>query len=208
MDEAEEQRFEESMLENPPLAAEVDARQRMKAGLQRLEERGELAALLAQPPAPSRFLRYAAAAAVLLVLGASLAYWKSGTPSRPFIASSLQALTGSGATSHGVAATYVLASTRARPEETVITAPSGGGLVRIQVVPDSGAERPYMAALARIEDGREHLLADRVTVQGAAGGSLVDLYLDPAALEPGDYRLRLSAGDLSYDYAFKLNADR
>src|SRR3982751_1189856 len=86
MDEAEEQRFEESMLENPPLAAEVDARQRMKAGLQRLEERGELAALLAQPPAPSRFLRYAAAAAVLLVLGAGVTYWRSGSPSHPVIA--------------------------------------------------------------------------------------------------------------------------
>ena len=208
MDEAEEQRFEESLVENPPLAAEVDARQRMKAGLQRLEERGELAALLAQPAAPSRFLRYAAAAAVLLVLGAGVTYWRSGTPSRPFIAGSMQALTGSGTPSSGVAATYLLASTRARPEETVITAPPGGGLVRIQVVPDSGAERPYTASLARIAGGQEHLLADRVPVQGAAGGSLIDLYVDSASLESGDYRLRLSAGDVAYDYAFKVNADR
>jgi hypothetical protein len=61
-----------------------------------------------------------------------------------------------------------------------------------------------MASLARITNGQEHLLTDRVSVQGASGGSLIDLYLDPAALEPGDYRLRLSAGDLSYDYAFKV----
>ena len=29
--------------------------------------------------------------------------------------------------------------------------------------------------------------------------------VDPASLEPGDYRLRLTAGDMAYDYAFKLN---
>jgi len=204
MDEAEEQRFEESLLDNPPLAAEVDARQRIKAGLQRLEQRGELSALLAQPAAPSRFIRYAAAAAVLLVLGAGISYWKSGTASHAFIAGSLQALTGAGNSSHGVAATYLLASTRARPEETVIATPPGGGLVRIEVVPDSGTERPYTASLARIAGTEEKSLADHVVVQGAPGASLVDVYLDPASLEPGDYRLRLSAGDVTYDYAFKL----
>ena len=206
MDEAEEQRFEEAMLENPPLAAEVDARQRIKAGLQRLDESGQLAPLLAQPATPSRFLRYAAAAAVLLVLGAGITYWTGKTAPHHLMAGSVQALVGPGPSARNVAATYLLASTRARPEETTVTPPAGGGLVRIQVVPDSGAERAYTATLARVVGNAEKVLTDHVTVQGAAGASLIDVYLDPASLEPGDYRLRLSAGDLTYDYAFKLNA--
>jgi hypothetical protein len=206
MDEAEELAFEESMLENPTLAAEVDARQRMKAGLQLLEQRGQLAALLSQPASPSRFLRYAAAAAVLLVLGGALVYWKGGAPSHTYMAGSLQGLAGSKASSGASVATYLLASTRSRPEETLITAPAGGGLVRIQVVPDSGVERAYTAALAQVSsEGQETVLADRIPVHGTAGGSLVDVYLDPVALQPGDYRLRLISGDLTYDYAFKLS---
>src|SRR5689334_9000237 len=91
MSEAEEQLFETTMLERPELAAEVDARQRMKAGLQTLEARGELDALLARSR-PSPYVRYAAAAGVVLVLIAIIVLWRNSDKTPPAMAGSLEAL--------------------------------------------------------------------------------------------------------------------
>src|SRR5262249_26550611 len=77
MTEDEEREFEVAMLEQPELTAEVDARQRIKAGLQHLDRLGELDKLVAGPPR-RRFVPLALAASVLLLMLAGLAYWKLG----------------------------------------------------------------------------------------------------------------------------------
>jgi hypothetical protein len=207
MDEREEQQFEESMLEQPDVAADVDVRHRIKLGLQQLEERGELDTLL-QRPARRTYLRYAVAACALLALGATIAYWQTAGTARVAITGTLTALRGGG--SQAVAASYILASTRSRADDTVISAAPGAGAVRLRIVLESGIAQSFMASLAEVEGAGEKSVAERVPLQ-STGDGLVEVFLDPGELESGRYVLRLapeSAAGVPEEFSFTLNLKR
>jgi hypothetical protein len=209
MDEVEERHFEEAMLEAPDVAADVDVRHRIKLGLRELEERGELEALIQRPARRFSQLRYAVAACALLALGAAIAYWQVEGGARVAMAGSLAALRGGG--SQPVAASYILASTRSRPEETVVSAEPGAGAIRLRIVLDSGIAQSFVASLAQVSGSGESVVAMSVPLDSAADG-LVEVFLDPRALESGRYVLRLapgaSDGGVAEEFAFSLNLKR
>jgi hypothetical protein len=202
MDEDEEREFEERMLERPDVAADVDVRHRLKLGLLWLEQRGELDGLL-QRPARRTYLRYAVAACMLLALGAAIAYWQMLGTAHMAVAGTLAELRGPQA----VAASYILASTRSRAGDTVISAAPGAGAVRLRIVLESGIEQVFVASLAHIEGGSEKSVAERVSLE-SAGNGLVEVFLDPAELESGRYVLRLapeSSAGAPEEFSFMLN---
>jgi hypothetical protein len=195
------------MLEQPEVAAEVDVRQRMKAGLERLAERGELNALLADDGPARRSPWFAFAAAAVLLLGFGLAYWRWVAPEPIAMAGSLAALTHA-ASANAVSATYVLASTRTRPDETRISARSGDAPFTIQVATGSASNR-FTASLLRMQDGGTAPVVQGVPVTGTVPG-LVDVYLNPAALTSGQYLLQLTpeAGGAPEEFSFSLQIER
>jgi hypothetical protein len=209
MDEVEERHFEEAMLEAPDVAADIDVRHRIKLGLQALQERGELDALLQRHARRFSQSRYAVAACALLALGAGIAYWQMAGASRVAMTGSLAALRGGG--SRPVAASYILASTRSRAEDPVVSAEPGAGAIRLRIVLDSGIAQAFVASLARVSGSGESVVAERVPLNSAADG-LVEVFLDPRELESGRYVLRLGPGasdaGVPEEFAFSLNLKR
>ena len=189
MDESEERQFEEEVLmQRPDVAADVDVRHRIKLGLQALEERGELTAVLERPPQRTHW-RYAVAACALLAIGAAIGYWQFASSARVAMGASLAAL--KGGASQPISASYIFASTRSRTQGPVITVARDAGAVRIRVVQESALEQQFLGSLALVSASGENLVAERVPFE-SAGNGLVEVFLDPRQLAPGQYVLRLA----------------
>ena len=75
MSEAEIAEFESQMLSRPDLAADVNVRQRMKAGLELLDERQELSELVSGVATHRRRLLALAAGIAVAAISASLIVW-------------------------------------------------------------------------------------------------------------------------------------
>ena len=75
MSEAEIAEFESQMLSRPDLAADVNVRQRMKAGLQVLEERQELSEIITGVANRRRRMLALAAGIAVAAISASLVVW-------------------------------------------------------------------------------------------------------------------------------------
>jgi hypothetical protein len=205
MSEEEEQQFETAMLERPELAAEVDARQRMKAGLQVLEARGELDALMVRSRL-SPYVRYAAAACVVLVLIAGFALVRSYLEAPPpAIAGSLKGLA-LGSTGRVIEGPYLLVGTRGRQDEAVISLKPGIHAIQLQVMPDFADNRFLLASLSKVSAGKDSALVEDVRVENSGSG-LFNIFLNPALLGSGRYRLtvrRPAAAVPAPSYSFEL----
>jgi hypothetical protein len=208
MDETEERQFEEEVLMvQPDVAADVDLRHRIKLGLQALDERGELAALVERPPRRTTW-QYALAASALLAVGAAIAYWQYASAARAVMSGSLAALTGGA--SQPISASYIFASTRSRTQGPVITVARGAGAIRIRVVQESGLEQSFVGSLAAVSARGENVVAERVPFE-SGGNGLVEVFLDPRDLESGRYVLRLapeSDAGSRQEFPFTLNLTR
>jgi hypothetical protein len=198
MSEDEERGFEVAMLESPELAADVDVRQRMKVGLRQLEQRGELQKLLSQPDrrAASRMPLAVAASVLIVLIGAALFWVFRGVPG----ASAPIAFSASQIGSRGISATYVLASTRAGDTEAIINLPANAAPLRLRLVPESPDATEFTASLVRVTPGGEVDAAPAVRVTRGQVG-FVEVFLDPARLSSGSYRLRMAREE----YSFTLN---
>jgi hypothetical protein len=209
MDEQEERQFEELILTQPEIAAEVDAHQRIKAGLERLEQRGELQELLGRPVQPN-YLKYALAASVLIALVLIASFWRSSSISTgPMLATSLQELYGQEA-DRAVSGTYLLASNRSRGDETTINVARGTGALRLQVVPEVAEATSFSVSLVRVSGNSETTLAQSLLSRDANRG-MVEIFIDADTLGSGEYRLTLASQGVApattHSYAFVLNLD-
>ena len=194
--EAEEAKFEEALIANPKLAAELDVRQRIKAGMELLDTRGQLEPLLRKSPAPHWRMALAASVAVALVAAGWL--WKSTNHGElvakgPTLSSSLPA------GFKGFDSSVMLARVRGAPEK--ITVNRAGSLVQLRLL--IGDATPDMRIrLDTAASGRAPL----PVTTSAQGFTLV--YLDTTGLDPGVHKLVLSAGGqdvetFEFDLAFR-----
>ncbi|HEU5133975.1 MAG TPA: hypothetical protein VFU13_02410 [Steroidobacteraceae bacterium] len=180
-------RFEESMIERPALAADVNVRRRIKAGLELLEQRHELDPLLAPAARQPQVLRYAAAAAVLVVVAGVWSAWRYQGPS------ATQALIQSSEIGGArVAATFVLARTRAAgaPDYSV---QQSAGLVKFRILVEDPDAVPFAVTLARKEASDGGLPTDDASISQTTDG-FAEIYLDPRELSSGSYELVLKSG--------------
>jgi hypothetical protein len=210
MDETEERQFEEEVLmQRPDVAADVDVRHRIRLGLQALEERGELAALMERPPHRTGW-HFAVAACALLAVGAAIAYWQLAGTARLAMSGTLAAL--KGGASQPISGSYIFASTRSRAQGQVITVARDAGAIRVRVVQESGLPQDFVGSLAAVSAaGAEKLVAGRVPLV-SGGNGLVEVFLDPRELESGKYVLRLApesgGGGEAEEFPFTLNVTR
>jgi hypothetical protein len=186
LSEEEVARFEEAMIERPELAADVNVRRRIKAGLQLLEERRELDPLLAQAIPKPQYLRYAAAAAVLVVAMGLWSTWRGqwATPDGTLISSR-----DIGASP--IAATFMLARTRSA-DTPAFDVQRDGGPVRFRILIDGPEAAPVDVKLVAVTGTSEAVPIHETTTTIAADG-FAEIYLDPRGLNTGAYVFSLKA---------------
>jgi len=174
-------RFEEAMIDRPDLAADVNVRRRIKAGLQLLEQRQELDPLLSTANRRPQFLRYAAAAAVLVVVAGSWSVWRfqaAGPAQVLFSATEIGTA--------NVAKNLLLARTRAAGA-SVFTVPRNAGLLHFQILVDDPDGTPFVVHLAATATSGAISFNESTIPQTTDG--FADIYVDPRELNSGDYVL-------------------
>jgi hypothetical protein len=182
----ESARFEEAMIERPALAADVNVRRRIKSGLSLLEERNELTPLLGPSTSRPHYLRYAAAASVLVLVVGLWGTWR-GVPSQP--AQALFSASEMGASK--AAASFMLGRMRSAEVQTV-DVQRNGGPVRLQIVVDDPAAVPFTVRLLPSEKTAEVTTFKDSSISQTTEGN-AEVYLDPRELESGAYTLSLTS---------------
>ena len=206
MTEEEEQQFEISMLEHPEIADQVRLTQQIRAGLQRLDERGDLDRLSVAGP-QTKFRRVlASAAAVVFAIGIGLLlYLRQPEATHRVIAGSPASL-GFANSRSGTIASYMLAHTRGRPDVLLIRIPASGP-IEIQIVPDVvDSSAKYRVTLQR-------QMGDRYITIGSVSGLTLDatgsvpMYVTPTELVAGQYTLILK-GRTTAEEKYRLRIER
>jgi hypothetical protein len=196
--DAECAEYEARYVADPEAVAELEATARLKIGLQRLRQSGELSELIAGTagPHPTRTWMLAMAASIAaVVIGVGLWLPRTGPLSAPVLATTAGAFKDRSGHSLSVVATAPLFRTRAEKYDAVIELPSARGAIELRVLPSTPAEGAhYQASLARIkdDDSSERIMSIEDLKPSAEDG-FVDLFADSSLLAPGRYRLILSA---------------
>lgn len=189
-------RFEEAMIAHPELAADVSVRRRIKAGLSQLEQNHELEALLKEVPRRPNYLRYAAAASVLVVVAAGLmTFWNRETPP-------LRAFFNASDMGAKPVPSFTLAIQRSG-DVPVLEIQRDAGPVELRIFVDAAATPPFTARLTSGQTGTS-AIGDSSISQLTDGFAV--LYLEPRELQSGDYTLALepASGDEQL-FPFKLH---
>lgn len=186
---AERDAFERAVTERPELREQTELVLKLKEGLARLHERGELDALLRAPRRPS-WLPYAAAAAVAIIsLIAWAWFYLRVAPSNPLALSPQQFVSAQQPPAR-VVGSYVLARTRGSSATTELPRT---GVIELRVLPSvlSSAVR-YHAEVIASNRGASRRIVGQLDAGLAAADGYVTLYFDSAKLASGDYELLLS----------------
>jgi hypothetical protein len=185
---AESEAFERALSERAELRDQTEQALKLKEGLARLHERGELDALLRAPARP-RWLPYAAAAAVAMISLATLAWLYLPRSASSLLALSPQQLA-SGQRPLPVVGSYVLARMRGTAPVTEL---GRAGVVELRVLPSMLSSAVSYRAQIRTGDGTVRgRVVGEVDAGRAAADGYVTLYLDAGQLPPGDYEVSLS----------------
>ncbi len=218
LSEAECAEYEARFTQDPEAVAELEATARLKIGLKRLRQSGELSELIAGTGSPSsnRTLMLAMAAGIAaVVIGVSLWFphvFPSG--SAPILASRITGLTDRNGHGLSVVSTTPLFRTRAERYDAVIDLPPSRGAIRLRLLPSRPADSAhYQATLARIRDDDSPEAPVAIgNLQPSAEDGFVDVYADSSLLSPGRYRISLTretggaAGEDSDTFVVKVNA--
>jgi hypothetical protein len=217
LSDAESAEYEARFLRDPEAVAELEATARLKIGLHRLRESGELAELIAGSGAshPNRTFFLALAASVAaIVVSVSVWYPRAGSPAAPVLASAATAFKDQRGHSLSVLATTPLFRTRAESYDAVIELPHDRGAIRLRVLPSTPVEDAhYQATLTRIQDDdSSQRIVSIGDLRPAKDDGFVDLYADSSLLGAGRYRLILtregagSASGESETFVIKVTA--
>jgi len=196
--EAECAEYEAGFAQNPDTVAEIEATARLKIGLHRLRESGELGELIAagNPSGPGRTFILALAASIAAVaLGIAIWLPRSGAPGAvPVLASAATAFKDRGGHSLAVVSTTPLFRTRAESYDAVIELPATRGAIKLRVLPSATPPAAvYDASLSRMRaDDSPERIVSVTNLKPSSDDGFIDLYADSALLAPGRYRLILT----------------
>lgn len=171
-------KFESEMLSRPDLAADVNVRQRIKAGLELLEERRELAGIVAGRAAIPQRNRFALAASVAAVaVTASLVWWYlQGAGSSHLVAADEISQT---AGSHS----FLLAIIRGSSATPLVEVPAGTEVVELKLMVDGESGGTYLVRLG----------SDARSLEASVGSDgLLTVGLRLHGLDSGRYYLSVS----------------
>ena len=181
--------FERSLSERQELRDETEDLLKLREGLARLRERGEIEALL-RSAGPRRWVPYAAAAALAVVCLAALLWSYLPRPAPALLALSPAALAANQHQPAPVLGTYVLARMRGT---TAITDVKRVGVIELRVLPAVMSPAVgYRARVSRLDGPTAGKIAGQIDAGPARPDGYVTLYLDALQLTPGDYEVSLS----------------
>lgn len=186
--EAEQAAFEEALIASPRLAAELEVRQRIKAGLELLETRDQLDPLL--KTSPTSAWKFALAASVAIALIAAGVLWKSGSGKGEWLASKQTLSLVMPAHVSAFDGSVILARTRGSPPKVTVSREGGIVQLRLPLV----EQMPDMRL--RLDSAGPEKPA--VSLPASAAG-FVEIYLDTSGLEPGIHSLILSADGKDFE---------
>jgi hypothetical protein len=193
LDDTERAAYEAYVRGSPEALRELEATARLKIGLQRLRETGELEALMHESTSfrsPSMLALAAGVAA--LAIGVGLWHAREAVP--PILSGSAFSLLDPGGHALPITRTQVLFRKRSDSYDAIIELPETRGTVQIRVLPETRAAR-FSASLTRIQsDGSEQAVASVGDLKPAEDGS-VNLYADSSGLVEGRYRLTVRPTD-------------
>lgn len=190
LSDTERAAFEARLRDDPAVLREVEATARLKVGLARLRERGELDALLAPPVWSQKWFALATAAAlVMIVMGVMLSRFEPRNATRPILAASIETLMDTQGNALAVTSTLVILRKRSETYDAVLEYRPAGA-VELRVLPDTPAESGrYRVSLARTTDDGSLEPVARVDGLRPAEDGFVTMYVDASKLAAGRYRL-------------------
>ena len=185
--------YERYLTQSPQAMRELEATARLKLGLLRLRESGELDRLLRESNSlGSPFVMALAAGVAALAIGVGL--WHSSGTVAPILSGSALSLLDPGGHTLPITRTQVLFRKRSDSYDAIIELPETRGTVQIRVLPETRAA-VFSASLTRIQtDGSEQAVASIGALKPAQDGS-VNLYADSSRLTEGRYRLTVRPAD-------------
>jgi len=198
---SESDAFEAYVSEHPQICKDLEQTFKLKVGLARLRERGELEALLHRRDT-RRWVPYATAAAVLLAILTSALWFerRNATPAVLFLSPSAVA-----ARHHAAApilGSYVLVRSRGSTDVTDVPLPGTTGSVELRILPSEVSPGSRYSVEVKRFDGDD--AKHRSRVEGAAAGAdgYIKVYLDGSELTAGEYEVSLrpaAGGDVHAD---------
>jgi hypothetical protein len=195
LSDAERAAYEPDVAGNEDTLRELEATARLKVGLARLRESGELEDLLS-PPAWTRLRPALAVAAMFGVLAIGILLIRLGgdrgrtTTAPPLLAASATLLTDAQGTALPVARTLAVFRKRVQGADATLEVAATPQVVELRVLPETTvASETYQVTLARMSEGRAaEPVASIPGLQPAADGFL-DVFVDASRLSAGPYQL-------------------
>lgn len=192
--EAERDEFEANLLRDPEAVRELEATARLKVGLWRLRETGELAPLLRPRPTFTQPWGAAVAASVaVLAIGVALFRW-SVSPPDVMLAASVASLVDSSGKALRIGTTRALLRTRAEQYDAVIELPETPQAIEFRLLPEGASkEASYRVNLSRLDGNDAAVPIATLGDLGIAADGFLAVFVDSSRLEPGRYLLAVSA---------------
>jgi hypothetical protein len=187
---AEQQAYEQHLLQNPDAVRELEATARMKAGLASLRDTGQLEKLLrARPALPSRWPALAAAAALAVL---AIALWRGvDAPHDSTLVATATELVDRSGLPLASGSSYALLRLRSSAYDAVIELPSAPRAIELRVHPETSAPL-YGAALSRIQADGSVMEIGNVSELKAQNDGFVRLHVDSSRLKAGPYLLTIT----------------
>jgi hypothetical protein len=214
LSDAEREAFEAYYLEHPDVVQDMEAVARLKVGLARLQESGELGKSLAATRFPRNYYFAAAAAVVIAAVALLFLYVREPLQQHPLLAASAAILLDKSGAPVTVTATHLVLRTRSSAAYDIeITVDDSPQAIELRVLPEVEADpaRYRVEIFSEPAGGEPQSLAAVGNLAPNAEG-FVPVFLDASRLAAGTYILTIagetgtSAADSRSD--FVLSAKR
>jgi hypothetical protein len=192
LSEDERRAFEEYFIANPEMVKEIEAAARIKVGLHKLSETGEMESLL-KPDAWYRSPGFLAMAASIMIVAIGVAFWFGRGAESPGLVASIEQLRDRSGQTLSLGDSYAILRTRSISYDAEIDLPATPQAIELRVLPEVEAQPPrYRIAIARVgDDASLTPIGDLVKLAPAEDG-FVPVFLDSSRLSPGRYQLTIS----------------
>jgi hypothetical protein len=191
LSEAECVAFEAELAQKPEIVRELEATARLKVGLAKLRETGDLAAEL-RPKPSYRYPLLLALAASIAVAMIGVSIFRGGVESvgPPMLASALSSFADQRVRAAPVSQTFAVFRKRVDAYDATIVLPSTPQAIELRILPETPAESGrYRVSLSRLrEDSSLEPAASVLDLRPEADG-FVAVFADASRLAPGRYRL-------------------
>ena len=194
--QTEQATFEAELESNATTLQELEATARLKVGLERLRETGQLDDMLRPTSTTRQVLVGLAATIAVAVIAASflIGYFREPTTA-PMLAATSAAFVDMQGSVLPVGGTYAVFRKRVDDYDVTISLPSDRKVIALRAFPSPGAAQRYRVSLARMRDDGSVEPSESVAALNPADDGFVTVFVDSALLSPGRDPMSVSAAD-------------